>query len=456
MKSSGMRQMKLGAFFLIPGHHIAAWRHPEAEASSVMDLGLYRRLAQTAERGRFDMIFLADSYSVSNRFPAAIEQIVSARPEPLTLLAALAAVTEHIGLAATASTTYNEPFHVARKFASLDHLSGGRAAWNVVTSKYDEEALNFGGQSHLQHELRYERAGEFVKVVTGLWDSWEDDAFLYDKENARYADRTKAHPPNHQGAWFSVKGPLNVSRPVQGHPVIVQAGSSEPGRELAARTAEVIFTAWPALPEAQRFYAEVKGRLAKYGRSPDSLLIMPGVFPVIGRTREEAQEKRALLESLVPQEAGVTLLSALLGVDLTGCDVDGPLPELPRAEEMNGGRSRTQLVRELAGEGMTIRRLYQRIAGGRGHLEVTGTPAEIADELESWFTGGAADGFNIMPPYFPGGLDDFVELVVPELQRRGLFRTEYEGKTLRDRLGLSRPVHPAVRRSNTENKAAGR
>ncbi|WP_426445324.1 LLM class flavin-dependent oxidoreductase [Paenibacillus sp. S-38] len=454
METTQHRQIKLGAFFLIPGHHIAAWRHPDAEASSVMDLKLYQKLAQTAERGRFDMIFLADSYSVSNRYPAAIEQIVSARPEPLTLLSALASVTEHIGLAATASTTYNEPFHVARKFASLDHLSGGRAAWNVVTSKYDEEAMNFGGQTHLQHGLRYERAEEFVRAVTGLWDSWEDDAFLYDKASAKYADRAKAHPPNHQGPWFSVMGPLNVPRPLQGHPVVVQAGASEPGRELAARTAEVIFTAWPALREAQRFYADMKARAAKYGRSPASLLIMPGVFPVIGRTREEAEHKRAALNSLVPVEAGVTLLSALLGMDLTGYDVDGPLPELPGVEEMNGGRSRHQLVKALAAEGMTIRQLYQRIAGGRGHLELTGTPAEIADTLEEWFVSGAADGFNIMPPYFPGGLNDFVELVVPELQKRGLFRKEYEGTTLRDRLGLARPVHPAVRARMTESSGA--
>lgn len=277
MSTENKRQIKLGAFFMIPGHHVAAWRHPEAEAHSVLDFKFYKKLAQTAERGKFDMVFLADGYAVSNRFPAALEQTVTVRPEPLTLLSALSAVTEHVGLAATVSTTYNEPFHVARKFASLDHLSGGRAAWNVVTSSQDEEALNFNQQVHLLHEKRYDRAEEFLNVVTGLWDSWEDDAFLFDKEAAKFADGSKAHTLNHEGKWFNVRGPLNVARPVQGHPVIVQAGASEPGKELAARTAEVIFTAWQTLEEAQAFYSDVKGRLAKYGRTPDSLKIMPGV-----------------------------------------------------------------------------------------------------------------------------------------------------------------------------------
>ncbi|MBB3111574.1 FMN-dependent oxidoreductase (nitrilotriacetate monooxygenase family) [Paenibacillus phyllosphaerae] len=444
MTTQQNRQLKLGAFFMIPGHHVAAWRYPEAEASSVLNFNFYKKLAQTAERGKFDMVFLADGYAVSNRFPAALEQTVSVRPEPLTLLSALSSVTEHIGLAATVSTTYNEPFHVARKFASLDHLSGGRAAWNVVTSAQDEEALNFNQQSHLLHELRYDRAEEFLNVVTGLWNSWEDDAFLYDKDNAKFADGSKAHTLNHEGKWFSVRGPLNVARPVQGHPVIVQAGASEPGKELAARTAEVIFTAWQTLEEAQAFYADVKGRLAKYGRSPDSLKIMPGVFPIIGRTEEEADEKKAKLEELIPVEAGVSLLSNLISFDLAGFDVDGPLPDLPELALINGGKSRFTLLKDLAErEGLTIRKLYQRIAGARGHREIKGTPVQIADQLEEWFVSGAADGFNIMPPYLPGGLDDFVELVVPELQRRGLFRTEYEPGTLRDRLGLARPVHPA-------------
>jgi len=436
------RQINLGAFLMIPGHHVAAWRHPDAAATDVLNFEFYKKLAQTAEQGKFDMVFLADGYAVSERSPKAIEQTVTVRPEPLTLLSALSAVTKHIGLAATVSTTYNEPFHVARKFASLDHLSNGRAAWNVVTSASEGEALNFSKDRHLLHDLRYERAEEFVDVVTRLWDSWEDDALLFDKASAAFADQRKVHTLNHRGKWFAVKGPLNIARPVQGHPVVIQAGSSESGKELAARTAEVIFTAWQTLVEAQSFYADVKGRLAKYGRSHDDLKIMPGVFPIIGRTEAEADEKKALLEELIPVEAGVGLLSALISYDLSGYPVDGPLPDLPDLEQINGGKSRFKLLKDLAErEGLTIRKLYQRIAGARGHREIKGTPVHIADQLQEWFESGAADGFNIMPPYLPGGLDDFVELVVPELQRRGLFRTEYAGSTLRENLGLSRPVN---------------
>ncbi|AJY76535.1 LLM class flavin-dependent oxidoreductase [Paenibacillus beijingensis] len=447
--SGEKRQIKLGAFLMTPGHHVAAWRYPDTAASEVLSFRFYKKLAQTAERGKFDMVFLADSNAIYEKYPEAVAQTVTVRPEPLTLLSALSAVTEHVGLAATVSTTYNEPFHVARKFASLDHLSGGRAAWNVVTSANPAEAQNFSKDQHLLHSLRYDRADEFLNVVTGLWDSWEDDAFVFDKDNAVFADRSKLHTLNHKGKWFSVKGPLNVARPIQGHPVVIQAGSSEPGKELAARTAEVIFTAWQTLEEAQLFYRDVKDRLAKYGRSPEDLKIMPGIFPIIGRTAEEADEKQALLERLIPQEAGVSLLSNLISFDLSPYPVDGPLPDLPELDQINGGKTRFTLLKDLAErEGLTIRQLYQRIAGARGHREIKGTPAQIADQLEEWFVSGAADGFNIMPPYLPGGLEDFVDLVVPELQRRGLFRTEYEGSTLRDNLGLKRPVHAAVQARN--------
>ncbi|GMK40997.1 monooxygenase [Paenibacillus sp. CCS19] len=447
----GSRQMRLGAFMMIPGHHVAAWRYPEAEATGVLDFNFYKQLALTAERGKFDMVFLADGYAVAERFPEALEQTVNVRPEPFTLLSALSSVTERIGLAGTVSTTYNEPFHVARKFASLDYLSGGRAAWNVVTSGSDAEARNFNLDKHVQHDLRYERAEEFVDVVAKLWDSWDDDALLYDKASARFADRSKVQAINHKGKFFSVRGPLNVARPIQGHPVVIQAGASEPGKELAARTAEVIFTAWQTLEEAQKFYADVKGRLARYGRTADQLKIMPGVFPIIGRTEEEALEKKALFEQLIPEQAGVALLSALISFDLSGYPVDGPLPELPQLSQINGGKSRFQLLKDLADrEQLTIRQLYQRIAGARGHREIVGTPSQIADQLQEWFENGAADGFNIMPPYLPGGLDEFVDFVVPELQRRGLFRLEYEGSTLRENLGLQRPV----RRSVAEPKEA--
>lgn len=434
------RQMNLGAFFMIPGHHVASWRHPESKTNEILSFELYRKLAQTAERGKFDMIFFADGYAVHDRDGAGIEQTVNVRPDPLTLLSALAVVTNHIGLTATASTTYNEPFHLARKFATIDHLSRGRAAWNVVTSSSEAEALNFSKDHHLEHSVRYERAEEFVEVVKKLWDSWEDDALLIDRETGRFADPTRVHDLNHKGKWFSIKGPLNISRPVQGHPVIIQAGSSESGKELAAKTAEVIFTAWQTLDEAQNFYQDVKGRLTKYGRSAESLKIMPGVFPVIGRTAKEAEEKKQYLVELIPEKVGVGLLSALISYDLSNYLVDEPLPELPDIEDINGAKTRFQLVKDLGDrENLTIRQLYQRVAGARGHREIKGTPIEIADQLQEWFEHGAADGFNIMPPYLPGGLDDFVDLVIPELQNRGLFREEYSGHTLRDHLGLQRP-----------------
>jgi len=443
--TANKREMKLGAFFMIPGHHVAAWRHPDAEAHNVMNFDFIKRLAQTAERGKFDMIFLADTYAVRTGNQKAFEQTVNTLFEPFTLLSALSSVTERIGLAATVSTTFNEPFNVARRFASLDHLSKGRAAWNVVKSNTEAEAHNFSLEQHLPHEQRYDRAEEFVDIVKKLWDSWEDDALVINKESAQFVDGSKIQAIHHKGKWFSVEGPLNVSRPVQGHPVVIQAGSSEAGKELAARTAEVIFTAWQTLEEAQAFYADVKGRMKKYGRSPDELKIMPGVFPVIGRTEEEADKNKKLLEELIPEEAGVALLSGMLSVDLSGYPVDGPLPDLPHLEQINGGKSRFKLLKDLAErEGLTIRKLYQRIAGARGHREIKGTPEQIADQLQEWFENGAADGFNIMPPYLPGGLEDFVDLVIPELQKRGFFRTEYEGNTLREHLGLKRPENTLI------------
>lgn len=431
-------KLRLGAFLPDAGHHVAAWRHPEATADGGVRFDHYRRLAQTAERAKFDMVFLADQVAVWDRPIEVLSRGTRLAFEPLTLLSALSVVTQHVGLVATASTTYNEPFHLARKFASLDHLSGGRAAWNLVTSTTEAEAANFGQPRHPEHALRYERAREFVDVVTGLWDSFDDDAMLYDKESGIFFDPGKLAVPNHNGKHFSVRGPLNVPRPPQGHPVIVQAGSSEAGQELAAETAEVIFTAQQTLAEAQAFYAGVKGRLAKYGRSPDHLKIMPGIFPVVGRTPAEARDKYDELQALIDPAVGLHLLGQMIGgIDLSGYPLDGPVPELP---ETNGGKSRQKLLlAKAAREGLTIRQLYLSIAGARGHWTLVGTATEIADELEAWFRGGGADGFNVMPPYLPGGLDDFAELVVPELQRRGLFRTDYEGRTLRENLGLPRP-----------------
>lgn len=441
--STNKKQLRLGAFLMSSGHHLAAWRYPDARADGGLSFEHYRQIVQTAERGKFDMIFLADGVAVRDRGQG--REVLSRTGnlvhfEPLTLLSALSVVTEHIGLAATVSTTYNEPFHLARKFASLDYLSGGRAGWNLVTSASTAEAQNFNQEKHMEHAPRYQRAREFVEVVTKLWDSWEDDAFLRDKESGVYFDPDKLHIPNHKGEHFSVRGPLNVARPPQGYPVIIQAGSSEDGKNLAAQTAEVIFTAQQTLEDAQAFYSDVKGRLLEYGRNPDHLKIMPGVFPVIGKTEQEAKEKFDRIQELIHPKVGLSLLTGMLGeVDLSSYPLDEPLPDLPHTELH---QSRQKLLIETARrENFTIRQLYLWIAGARGHWTIWGTPVQIADQLENWFVHGGADGFNIMPPYLPGGLDEFVDLVIPELQRRGLFRTEYEGRTLRENLALPRPVN---------------
>ncbi|KWU21573.1 LLM class flavin-dependent oxidoreductase [Achromobacter xylosoxidans] len=438
------RQIKLGAFLMQTGHHIAAWRHPDAQADAPVNFRHYAELARRAEAAKFDAIFLADSVGVRNTDLASLSRTArSDHFEPLTLLSALAAVTEKIGLIATVSTTYNEPYHVARKFASLDHISGGRSGWNLVTSSGQGEAQNFNLDEHVEHARRYARAAEFHDVVLGLWDSWEDDAFLRDKHSGQYFDPAKLHPLRHRGEHFSVRGPLNVSRSPQGRPVVVQAGASPAGRDLAARTAEVIFVAHQTFDEARAFYRDIKGRAVEYGRDPDDIKIMPGIFPVIGRSQAEAEDKFARLQDLIHPVVGVQLLSNMIGgFDLSGYPVDGPLPDIP---ETNGGKSRQQLLIDLARrDNLTIRQLYLRIAGARGHQQVVGTPQSVADQLQQWFEEDGADGFNIMSPWLPGGLDDFIELALPELRRRGLFRTEYSGATLRQHLGLARPAHRAV------------
>ncbi|MCQ9424378.1 LLM class flavin-dependent oxidoreductase [Pseudomonas sp. LJDD11] len=434
------RQLKLGAFLMATGHHVAAWRHPDVPANAGLDFKHYRHLAQVAEAARFDALFVADSVAAATG-DIASRMARSDHFEPLTLLSALSAVTEHIGLIATATTTYNEPYHVARKFASLDHLSGGRAGWNLVTSDAAAEAQNFGLDEHVGHADRYSRAQEFHQVVTGLWDSWGDDAFTRDKASGEYYDPARLHVLNHQGEHFRVKGPLNVARSPQGQPVVVQAGSSEVGRDLAARTAEVVFTAQTSLASAQAFYADLKGRLAAYGRSQDSLKIMPGVLIVVAETEQAAKAKFESFQELVEPQVGVALLGRMLGnFDLSGYPLDGPLPELPLTD--SGQRSRQQLLTELAArENLNLAQLGRRIAGGRGHYSLIGTPEQIADELQNWFENGAADGFNVLVPHLPGGLEDVARLLVPELQRRGLFRIEYEGTTLRENLGLQRPAN---------------
>ena len=438
--STTARQMKLGAFLMATGHHVAAWRHPDVPANAGLDFKHYRHLAQVAEAAKFDALFVADSVAAATG-DIASRMARSDHFEPLTLLSALSAVTDHIGLIATATTTYNEPYHVARKFASLDHLSGGRVGWNLVTSDAAAEAQNFGRSEHVGHAERYSRAREFHEVVTGLWNSWADDAFTRDKASGQYYDPAKVQVLNHQGEHFSVKGPLNVARSPQGQPVVVQAGSSEVGRDLAAQTAEVVFTAQTSLASAQAFYADIKGRLAAYGRSADSLKIMPGVLIIVAESEVLAKEKFESFQELVEPEVGVALLGRMLGnFDLSGYPLDGPLPELPLTD--SGQRSRQKLLTELAErEHLNLAQLGRRIAGGRGHYSLIGTPEQVADELQRWFEQGAADGFNVLVPHLPGGLEDVARLLVPELQRRGLFRTEYEGTTLRENLGLQRPIN---------------
>jgi FMN-dependent oxidoreductase (nitrilotriacetate monooxygenase family) len=356
--------------------------------------------------------------------------------EPFTLLSALSQVTERIGLVATGSTTFDAPYHIARRFASLDHLSGGRAGWNIVTTSNPDAALNFGLEDHMEHDERYRRAREFYDVVTGLWDSWADDAFVRDVENGIFFDPAKLHVLNHKGEHLSVRGPLNIARPVQGWPVIVQAGASEAGRQLAAETAEAVFTAQSNLAAGQRFYADVKGRMQKIGRSPDHMKILPACFVVVGETVEEARGKRAKLDSLVHYANAIASLSIALGHDASKFDPDAPLPDIPESNASKSGRERAiELARR---ENLTVRQLAQRLGGYSG-LAMVGTAKTIADEMEEWLLNGGSDGFIVMFPYLPAGLDDFVNLVVPELQRRGLFRREYEGKTLRENLGLPRP-----------------
>ncbi|MFF9980332.1 LLM class flavin-dependent oxidoreductase [Streptomyces erythrochromogenes] len=432
------RTLHLNAFLMNAGHHDAAWRHPASAPERVTDLKYFQELARTAERGRLDSIFFADGLALWGK----ARYNALGGFEPLTLLSAIAAVTEHIGLIATVSTTFNEPFHLARKFASLDHISGGRAGWNIVTSGTLDEARNFNRDEHLEHSLRYDRAREFLDVATKLWDSWEDDAIVLDKEAGIYADTDKLHPAAHRGEYFGVAGPLNVPRSPQGHPLLVQAGSSESGKEFAAQYAEAVFTAQQTLADGQAFYKDLKSRLATYGRAEDDLLVLPGIAPVIGSTEAEAKALEQELTDLQVPEYGLAQLSGMLGVDLTGLPLDGPLPDLPEERDINGNKSRFTLVAELARrDGLDLRGLIARLGAGRGHRVFAGTPEQIADQLEQWFTQGAADGFNIMAPVLPTGLTDFVDQVVPVLQRRGLFRTEYTGRTLRENYGLPRPAN---------------
>ncbi len=435
---SQSRKLRLGAFMRPISIHTAAWRYPGGTPDANFNFKALRAYAQKLEAGKFDAFFMADHLAVLNMPIDALKRSATTTSfDPLTLLPALATATEHLGLIATASTTYNEPYHVARKFASLDHISEGRAGWNVVTSGNPMEAQNFGREEHWEHATRYRRAREFYDVVTGLWDSWADDAFIRDVENGVYFDPEKMHVLDHKGEFLKVRGPLNVARPVQGWPVIVQAGASDAGRQLAAETAEMIFAAGGHIKAAQAFYADVKGRMKALGRDPEHLKVLPGAFVIVGDSVEEARAKRAKLDSLVHYDSAIASLSVMIGTDASKFDPDGPLPDdLPETNASKSGRER--VIALAKSEGLTVRQLAQRL-GGYGGSAFVGTPETIADEMEEWLMTEACDGFNVMFPFLPAGLDDFVDRVVPELQRRGLFRTEYEGKTLRENLGLPRP-----------------
>jgi len=435
--SPGKRQMHLGVFVLGTGNHQAGWRY-EGAFTSHMELPAMQEIARITERGKFDLLFISDAMVMD---PTDHPSFMC-RFEPTTLISVLSQHTTHIGLGATLSTSFSEPFNVARIFGSIDHLSGGRAAWNVVTSSNTKAALNFNLDEHLDHELRYARAEEFVDVVRGLWDCWEDGAIVADKTTGRFIDPDKIRPLDHKGRFFKVKGPVNMARSPQGHPVIIQAGGSPSGLELAARTADVVFSVVQELEPAKKAYADLKARMAKFGRAPHEISVLPGVMPIVGASEAEAREKLATLQSWITPSNALTLVASRIGYDVSGYDLDGPVPPPPPFE---GSRTFTSVLYERARrDGMTLRDLYNLTAAARGHWVVCGTPRTIADTLQEWFEGGAADGFNILPAYFPGGFAGFVDLVVPELQRRGLFRHEYEGRTLRDHFGLA-PVPPAVR-----------
>ncbi|MFG3180801.1 MULTISPECIES: LLM class flavin-dependent oxidoreductase [Streptomyces] len=441
------RQLHLNAFLMNTGHHEASWRLPESDPYAHVDLAHYVRLARTAERGTFDSLFLADGPQLWSN----LAQRPAGALEPLTLLTALATATEHIGLIATASTSYNSPYNLARKFASLDIVSGGRAGWNIVTTAGAEAARNFGLDAEPAHAERYARAAEFLDVAQKLWDSWEDDAIVADKAAGVWGDDAKIHPPRHRGTYFQVQGALNVPRTPQGYPLLVQAGSSEDGKRFAARYAEAVFTAQQTIEDARSFYADLKARTAEAGRDPDHIKVLPGIVPVIGSTEAEARAAEQVLEDHIVHTHGVARLESLLQLEPGTLELDAPLPaDLPSEDAVEGAKSRYTLVVELARrERLTVRQLIGRLGGGRGHLTFAGTPEQVADAVETWFTQGAADGFNIMPPVLPSGLDAFVDHVVPILRERGLLRTAYgPRRTLRERYGLPRPANQYTVREN--------
>jgi FMN-dependent oxidoreductase (nitrilotriacetate monooxygenase family) len=445
------RKLRLGAFFFTPGSHSAGWRHPDAVPETDMSFAHYAAMAQTAERGKLDCIFFQDTAAVNGTAgldggglwrPGNGRQVF---PEPATLIAALAPLTTHLGLVATATTTYSDPYTVARRFGTVDHISDGRAGWNLVTSQIEDEAGNFGFGRHPDHAHRYERAEEFFDVVAGLWDSFEDDAFPRDKASGCFLDPAKAHILNHVGRHFRVRGPLNLPRCPQGRPVVAQAGSSEDGRRLASRVADLVFTAQSELTEAQEFCRDIKARAVAHGRAADDVKVLPGLMVVTGPTEAEARRLYEELQALVDDATAMRLLSRLTGgLDIFRFPMDGPLPELPPS---NAAKARqAHLAAKARREGLSIRQVARYLGTSLGHRLVVGAPKGVADAMQEWLEAGACDGFMLMFPFYSKPLEDFVALVVPELQRRGIFRTRYEARTLRANLGVPVPPNRYARR----------
>ena len=439
------RMLRFGAFMNVPSSHPTGWRHPDAIPETDLSFRHLADMARLAEHGRLDAMFFQDSVAIPGSGalyggkPFNVRNGRQAHIEPVSAIAGLAAITTHVGLISTCTTSYNEPYNLARRFLTIDHISGGRAGWNLVTSQAEDEAMNFGLDAHLDHAVRYERAAEFHDVVVGLWDSWEDDAFLRDKESGVWFDREKMHILDHRGKYFSVRGPLNVSRSPQGRPVIAQAGSSDVGMELAARTADMVFTAQTTVKDGRAFRNEMFERASRYGRAPDHLRVFPGLMPIVGHTASEAREKYEQLRELVDDEVGLRGVARLCGgLDIYQYPPDGPLPPLPPS---NAARARQQMIVEMGRRGMTIREIGRVLGMSQAHRVAYGTPAQLADDMQEWLGGEACDGFNLLFAHYPKPLEEFVTLVVPELQRRGIFRTEYEGTTLRANLGVPVPAN---------------
>jgi len=446
--------MILLPFFFNPhGDYRLSWRHPRAPAHDFLDFEYYRRLTLMAEDAKLDAVFIADHLGIWDGLGSGIPHYANPRLEPLSLVSALSAVTKDIGFMVTGSTSYNEPFHTARMFASIDHISRGRVAWNVVTSGLEEEAMNFGRDANIDHAVRYERATEFLDVAKALWDSWEDDALAIDKQSGLFAHREKVHFLNHQGKHFKIRGPLNITRPPQGHPVIVQAGSSGAGKDLAAKHAELQFAILKDQTQAIEYRADMMTRLAKFGRDPRGFRLLPGVVPIVAASTAEAEEKQAYLESFMVDEVAVDLLSTWAGVDLSAYPIDGPIPDLPQEANFNGWHTWLGLIKDESNKGLSIRQLARKVsATGSVHL-IAGTASHVADQLASWFESGAADGFVLMFQLLPEDWENFIREVVPNLQRRGLLRTEYGSGMLRDRLGLPRPPNGFAAKTSAEQAA---